>query len=386
MKRRLNQQKIERIKLAEGIFRLCHLITLRNRIQTNLPGVKLKLTERQLLNEIDAHPGHDLAYFAKLMNLNQSSISRLVAKLVRDKYLLRKESADDRRKMVLGLTQKGLQTLNLIDRQNEKILKQNCADFSLGELKQFENFLIKFSDGFGQSRSISRRNEHPLRVEQRRIIRSLNLLEGSSDSNTAKRIPRLLLMLLAESHRSLSASEIADLLSMQRSATSVLLGRMGKEKLIRFSQNTNDHRSVSVGITVAGSDWLENAERHMIAQCEKALQVFSLQDLRSFVTLLRLFAGEPRRVELHKHFSIKAVQSAVDRRKAREFYLKQIAKSGDWHAVPERLFDSNCVAMALLKGSELVAVAQAGEGIEAFASALSPSQSGYEKAFLRVIE
>lgn len=65
------------------------------------------------LIEILEHDAMTMQELSERMNLNSSTMTRVVDKLVRDKYVMRSRSEEDRRIVLVSLTEKGLESASL---------------------------------------------------------------------------------------------------------------------------------------------------------------------------------------------------------------------------------------------------------------------------------
>ena len=363
----------------------------KNRAVGKMYGTPLKLLESHFLTELDAHPGVDLGFLSRILAIDQSSASRIAKRLSQSGYIALKPSSDDGRRLELLATAKGEKIIAQIDRAANERLKNFSKGLNSKEIERLRQLLSRFADGFGHPSSISRPGEHPIRLEQRRLARCFRLVDERESTAEMPTSQRMLLRLLSERWRPLAASEIADILSLQRSAISVILGEFSKKEFVISRTNPKDSRGELFSLTEAGRQALKKSEAPLLEVIESALGGLTDQECTELLKLLLRFAKLNPEREFKKRFKVLRLSSENDRRRARVFLLEQAAQMGLFDQVPELLFDKNCNALVAEADGKIVMAAQIrGKGsaqqLEAFASALRLSEYAFEETFLSQIK
>lgn len=84
--------------------------TMRREVRRARPG-EMSMQQFRALGIISHHPGISLSFLAQHLGLTNASASRLVDGLVRAGLVNRTDSSEDRRKLVLELTEKGVSAM-----------------------------------------------------------------------------------------------------------------------------------------------------------------------------------------------------------------------------------------------------------------------------------
>ncbi|MGQ9455240.1 MAG: MarR family winged helix-turn-helix transcriptional regulator [Armatimonadota bacterium] len=97
---------------AEAIIEAVSAVqrTMRREVRRARPG-EMSMQQFRALGVISHHPGISLSFLAQHLGLTTASASRLVDGLVRAGLVNRTDSSEDRRKLVLELTDKGVSAM-----------------------------------------------------------------------------------------------------------------------------------------------------------------------------------------------------------------------------------------------------------------------------------
>lgn len=87
-------------------------------------------TEIRVLLEIYANDGCRAVGIARNLNLDKSHISMIVRKHIKDGFVVRKQSVDDRRAFELHLTQKGITRAEVYISQTKESVFKNIGELS----------------------------------------------------------------------------------------------------------------------------------------------------------------------------------------------------------------------------------------------------------------
>ena len=183
----------------------------------------------------------------------------------------------------------------------------------------------------------------------------------------------------------MAPSKIADALAMQRSALSITLRRLKQHKYVCAVKNRIDARGELIEITSQGREAITKHEQPRLIEVQKALSGLTAQEHEEFGQLLARFSGEPsgHGKQFTGRYTIRRLESVVERQAACVFYLKQIARLDAFETVPETLFDAASRCFGLYEKNTLVAVCQfQAQGTPTFASVLPDSEWQTENAFI----
>jgi len=91
---------------------------------------------------------HDLS---ERMNLNSSTMTRIVDKLVRDKYISRTRSPEDRRVVVVSLTEKGLESAETCNESITKYYESVTRHLPEGKIQDVLDSVSLLMEAFNKS-------------------------------------------------------------------------------------------------------------------------------------------------------------------------------------------------------------------------------------------
>lgn len=94
-------------------------------------------TQTNILMFINENNEKSMSEISLITGLEKSSFTRSVDCLVENKFITRTSAENDRRKIKLSLTNKGVRTANLIKRDFDRYLESLISDFSEKEKKEF---------------------------------------------------------------------------------------------------------------------------------------------------------------------------------------------------------------------------------------------------------
>lgn len=377
------------LAFSRRIYRAALRIFRRNRAIGRLHGTALTLTESQILTELQSDAAVDSARLAHLMLLDQSSISRNLAKLERAGFIKSQPLQSDRRAKSLLITRSGKTVIAAIDRAANRLLEEFSYCLSKSEQHDFFRLFTRFAEGFHGDSSPRRENEHPLRYPQRRIARSLRLTERGGKSSVQSFRMNMALFVLAERYSPFTQAQVSHELNIHKSATSLILSELKDKSLVQTSENLKDGRGELIRLTPKGISQLIEYENQVLPEVQGALEKFQKSDISRFVGLIERFSGLIGNSSFFKEFQIKSCENENVRGQAREFYLNKMAQLGELGAVPGRIFDSSTSGYLLSCNGNICATLQIrlndeARLIDAFASNIDDNP-GAELIFIRAV-
>ncbi|MBB6453254.1 DNA-binding MarR family transcriptional regulator [Salirhabdus euzebyi] len=78
--------------------------------------------------------------------LSASSVSQIIARLEKDRYVRRDINPENRREIIVKLDKKGLELFKEYEKIDDKIIEQYYGNFSLQEVKTFRDLVKKLHD------------------------------------------------------------------------------------------------------------------------------------------------------------------------------------------------------------------------------------------------
>ncbi len=114
------------------------------RLNPTLFQSELTLTQISALQYIYHIPNITLKGLAECLVIAQSSASELVDRLVKMKYLERRVSPEDRRKIILNLSPKGKRFIEQHIKETKEFYEKSLSQLSLQEQREYLHAMKKF--------------------------------------------------------------------------------------------------------------------------------------------------------------------------------------------------------------------------------------------------
>ena len=93
----------------------------------------LSMQQFRALMTIDRHPGASLSIVSEQMGATLSSASKRIENLVELGYVWRENSSDDRRRLILGVTDRGAKALDSLNLEVVDCLAERLSSLTSGE-------------------------------------------------------------------------------------------------------------------------------------------------------------------------------------------------------------------------------------------------------------
>jgi len=101
------------------------------------------LTEARIIYEVNKQEGITARAIKEMLQIDEGYMSRLVAKLVKQGVVKKKQSKEDKRIFALALTAKGLQVAADINRQSDEQVKSLVSHLDLKEQEQLAGLIMQ---------------------------------------------------------------------------------------------------------------------------------------------------------------------------------------------------------------------------------------------------
>lgn len=114
--------------------------------QTKTPcGFTMSMSQVFALQELQQQT-MTLTELAKKLMLDRSSVSRLIDALVKGDFVQRKVNENNRREVILGLTNKGLNTVNRVREQSVSFYREILQEMSESDQNMFYQGMSRFTE------------------------------------------------------------------------------------------------------------------------------------------------------------------------------------------------------------------------------------------------
>ncbi|WP_240620323.1 MarR family winged helix-turn-helix transcriptional regulator [Peribacillus acanthi] len=118
-------------KLFRTVFRQMRLEL------NNLYGTELNANEFSVLRFLLLNGNSPASYISKYLNVSASHITSVTDSLANKGYIVRLRSAQDRRLVLISLTEEGKNKVEELEKKKSEFLRSKFDKFTEGELEQF---------------------------------------------------------------------------------------------------------------------------------------------------------------------------------------------------------------------------------------------------------
>lgn len=121
-------------EVGEMIQNLVRVFQLFERDQIKVHG--FTTTQCYTLLEISKSGSLSMNEISEKMNLNSSTMTRILDKLVRDKYILRCKDESDKRIVIVSLTEKGIEAVSKLNNSVKAYYKRIIENIPKGQVEE----------------------------------------------------------------------------------------------------------------------------------------------------------------------------------------------------------------------------------------------------------
>ena len=195
---------------------------------------------------------------AASLSLEQSIVSRLLARLEQRRAIESRVSSIDARRRLLRPTREGSDYLRQVDQRANEILSSRLEGLSLKEQKAVHQLYRKLADGLGVERSIQRKSDHPLRPDQRRLTRAFGLIGKSYGGFPLAPSEWHILAELLE--QEMNSTELSTRIGLPLTTVGQIVSRLELRGLLTRKRSKFDRRKQSLSLTKNGRALVEEAQ------------------------------------------------------------------------------------------------------------------------------
>lgn len=314
-------------------------------------------TEANLILHLDTEPGCARSDLALALGLDLSTISREIAKLKNRGWISAKPDPEDGRRESIAITPNGYAVLAKLDHAQAALIKHFLGDSTFEEVTDLCEFLKLLLDGMGAPSLRRRPNDHPLTVELRRLGRYLDIRKDK----TRTKIPIVtihILQLLEQSHRTLSVTELSQVLGKDQANISRTVGELVRAKQIKYLSDSEDGRKRPVSLTAKGKALIEDHNEQIAKMFARALPNYKPANLRKVIAILQKITTVPGS-DIHaqvvsERSEIRRMTTEKERQLLRGFYVEHQVRANKHFHLPERIFASSSANYGFFVGQRLV--------------------------------
>jgi DNA-binding MarR family transcriptional regulator len=313
------------------------------------------LAESHLLIELDSRPGMTASDLNTALNIEQSTLSRLLMRLTEQGLIVAKADQKDSRRKLLRLSAQGSALVDKIDREVNTRLVEYASAFSAREAEELAGYWNILADGLGVQPIMQRKADTLFRVGQRRVTRGLGLYGRSFMGLDVTPTQWHIIAEIAESPAPRNLMWLSERLGLAHNSISQMVKRLESVKVLKRARGDIDARNSYLSVTEKGRAlWIDIEERARL-KIRGALTKLTAAQLKRFVELFRRFI-EP--FEDSHGFQLKVIRGQTERSAARAFLMEQLVSQNMHHDTPESLVGSSDLSVSAEIRGELCGVFQ----------------------------
>jgi len=320
---------------------------------------ELLINENHLLSELRTHPAitaHDLS---RSLQMEKSMLSRMLASIESRGLLEASISTHDRRRKFLSLTPKGILTLENDNKVRDQQVIECIAALDRSEQDELRVLLGLLADGMNAAELVGAEWENPIKIQIRRLTRSLGMLGsnylGCEMSVENCQILHLILQATRDSSESTRMSEIRRILPYEFSILSRMISQLQKDGLVQKQPGVSDRRQVHLSLSSSGRARSEfNIDRGG-KTLAIGLRDFSSTQIERLCDLIDKFVSDDIEIVSGSGSQLVGEQGEL-RREARAFVVAQLVERGLEREVPEMLLAASSDVVIHLDNGRINAV------------------------------
>lgn len=315
----------------------------------------LRLIDSAALLEIDTFPGIAANQLADRLKLGKSTIAQAISRLKNLNLVRVAALARDRRQKELSVTSHGALVLSRYDEVSNEMLQDFTRGFSSRDKASFAAVLKCLGDYGCPFPGKLRANDHPIRLEMRRLTIAFGLLARRFRNSRFSLAEWNVMSELAESPG--RVSDLVERLSLAQNYVSQIASSLEAGGLLVSRPVPSDKRSHELSLTEDGTRAIREVDADIISQLKESLKKLEPSRLAEFVRLLRLFTisrDSARSTRAEEPLVIKKLNRESELNRCRLLFIEQALKADGIPTIPEQLFPRGSHNFGVFDGNLLV--------------------------------
>lgn len=351
--------------LPLSIFMDIHILLqkfyiMRRLIRSKYEAGSLNISEAQTLFQTFIEPGISPSKLSQILQLEKSTISRLLKNIKQKGFINIESSKNDKRGQSIYLTKKGEQNVKQIQESNNKILNECLKSLNIKEQYELGSLLNNLADGLNCTAASYLPGDHPVTLAIVRLGRGTGMT-GSSFMGTNFTSTQFHILLSIKESSSCTLTELSEKLPIDKSHISRGLSKLKKINLIstnkikksskEFLLLTNHGEITLHQINLAGENLIKNGFKNYDINIPIRLKNL-LQNLNTPNNNLSNSSILQERIE------IKPITSLDDRRIARGMLIDFLIKTNSHFETPDFMYHPENLCYGLYIENHLVAACE----------------------------
>lgn len=345
--------------VAENLYRSWRTFVRKIHVLSGTYDVPVSLVETHIFVELDHNSTLPAKALAQMLQIDKTTLSRILSKMERKGFLHSLPSHNDKRSRKLNLTDKGKTILKEIDIAGNSLIETLAQSLNSKEREEFHLLLKTFADGLRAAPGTRRSQDHYLRSELRRLARCFGMLGARATVSNLNSTQEYILSTLLEnsSEEGIEISKLADYLSIELSTLSHSLAKLENSALIYLKPDRDDARKKRCTITTAGERELLKREKDVAALIQTGLEKLPLKNQKRLLELLQRYAaGDTAATSESQSMRPNLVILTNDRQRnvARNFVVQQLVHEGRQSELMEKVYSSEGYAVAFFDNENIL--------------------------------
>lgn len=338
-----------------NIHRALATLLMKNRFIRRLTHTGLSRGEIHILIELQARGECTVRIIQPLLNIDQSSISRFVKNLTQKKLISATHSEMDKRAKVLRLTAAGRKAIAQIDEVAGVVFEQFASRLSATDKKILAEFFERIADWHGQPRCPLRPGESEVRMQQRRMSRSLGVLSQNIFGSQLSSSQWFVFREICYAAYPLNPKTLSEHQSIAPNSLSIILEKLENAGLITRASAIHDSRYIELLPTAQGKKQLAMTEKRSAEDLEKVMVQFPQERQEQLLSIVRRYIDQDATtspVLLPQDFTLRKINVKNERNKARAFAITELVRRGHAEFAPPVLIGEKSLVYGLFDGKE----------------------------------
>lgn len=316
---------------------------------------ELTVNESQVVSFIEISPGSLSRDLAESLQLDKSTVSRVIASLYKRGVLEEREGAEDRRTKRLYLSEVGVAQLQR-DSEARNLMTLRCVEgLSDSQRHELVKLLHRLADNLGATSINTRPDDNPLKIAIRRLTRSMGFLGARSfGSEVPIEIYQILNLVGNSKDNGITVAALNLELPYERTTTSHHISHLRRLGLLSKSRSKLDSRQFLIRLTEKGKKHWIRALEGSGRLLEIGLRSFTDDEINQLQSLLAKFLENDLFLPVGKQHNVgllTSINSELEKQSARAFIVRYLIGLGIERRTPATLMLEPCITIGLYGAS-----------------------------------
>ena len=269
------------------LHKLFRLVQRQNRVILTDPDIDLSSTQIMVMLEFDGNISRGVSEISDRLRITQSTASRTISSL-KELRLLQNISTSDRRCSPVRLTPRVRKRMAKSDAITNKAAKLRLSKLSRAMRNDLINGLRIVADALRSPETLQRKIDHPLRLQIRRLTKTLGF---TSRTLMSSGVTTTEWQVLSEIHESsgISPTEISKRLVTHHRVVANVVKGLEKKGYVSRTSKSPDKRVHNIYLTESGRRILDKIDSGSAKSIAKALRKEQLSDLLKLCSALKKY-------------------------------------------------------------------------------------------------